>query len=232
MQAAFECEAPPQAIMEWVDLRPSGVPQPFRGWTEQLKPGINVLLDEAGNDASPWLALLTGYAAPGSGHVHCCGLNSHPHCGTYQAQVYWHNPRLELQDREITAQRWLQATAQRWPQWHDAAWQAHCEGFQLAPHLGKPLCHLSTGTLRKLGIAAALASGARLTVIEEPVAGLDAESIRYLSQALDVLGEDLASSPDEPRWIIVAHWEPLSGVTWDEVLVPPRQNRSVAVNVE
>ena len=70
-------------------------------------------------------------------------------------------------------------------------------------------------------MAAALASGARVTVIEEPVAALDTASIRYLSQALDALGEALASAPKTPRWVIVAHWEPLAGVTWDEGLAPP-----------
>ncbi len=91
--------------------------------------------------------------------------------------------------------------AQRWPHWSDEAWQAHCEGFGLEPHLLKPLWHLSTGTLRKLGMAAALASGARVTVIEEPIAALDTASIRYLSQALDALGEALASTPEAPRWM-------------------------------
>ena len=87
--------------------------------------------------------------------------------------------------------------------------------------MDKPLWHLSTGCLRKLGIATALASGARLTVIEEPIAALDGDSIRYLCQALDTLGESVAEHYDNPRWVLVAHWEPLPSVTWDEVLVAP-----------
>ncbi len=209
------------ALMAWADLWPSGTAGCSHGWTEQLPPGVHALLDETGDDAARWLAVLTGYAAPSQGQVVCAGLNSQLEPSAFQAQVFWHNPRQPLEAREIAAHQWAQSMAQRWPQWSDEAWQAHCEGFGLEPHLLKPLWHLSTGTLRKLGIAAALASGARVTVIEEPIAALDTASIRYLSQALDALGEALASTPEAPRWIIVAHWEPLAGVTWDEVLAPP-----------
>lgn len=220
IKAQGECSTQPQ-LMLWEGVSPHGVSAEGNGWSEQIRPGVNVLLDETGEIASQWLAVLTGYAMPRSGRVECAGLNTQRDTAAYQAQVYWHNPRLELQDSEISAQQWLQQVAQRWPTWSDGAWSEHCQGFELEEHLAKPLWHLSTGSLRKLGIAAGLASGARLTVIEEPVAALDSSSIRYLSKALDRLGEELASAPESPRWIIVAHWEPLAGVTWDEILAPP-----------
>jgi len=80
---------------------------------------------------------------------------------------------------------------------------------------------LSTGCLRKLGIAAALASGAQLTVIEEPVAALDAPSIQYLTQALDALAEELAARTGPARWVIVSHWGLLHGLNCNEVLSAP-----------
>ena len=221
MNATYKNGKQSQPLMVWTNLWPNGVPAQPKGWTEQLNPGVSVLLDEAGEEAQQWLAALTGHAIPGSGSVQCSGLDSQADSAVYQAHVFWHNPRMEMQAREITGLEWLQTVAQRWPAWSEDAWQAHSQGFELEQHLHKPLWHLSTGSLRKLNIAAALASGARLTVIEEPIAGLDQASIRYLSQALDSLGEDLASAPDAPRWVIVAHWEPLAGVTWDEVLAPP-----------
>lgn len=210
-----------QALMCWTDLWPGSIQMSPSGWTEELHPGVNVLIDETGDDATPWLTVLTGHALPGRGQVQCAGLCSQANSAAYQAQVYWHNPRLPQADDQITAQQWLESTVQRWPDWSHEAWAAHCEGFALQPHMDKPLWHLSSGSLRKLGIAAALASGALLTVIEEPVAALDSNSIRYLSQALDALGEALAATPVAPRCVIVAHWEPLPGVTWDEVLAPP-----------
>ena len=219
--------APIPALMVWADLWPVGCEMATNGWMESLGPGISVLLDETGEDACAWVSMLAGLALPGRGHVQCAGLCSQADSAAYQAQVYWHNPRAhgqvaqESQLSQVSAQQWLQQQTQRWPSWSDAAWRRHCEGFGLAPHMDKPLWHLSTGCLRKLGIAAALSSGARLTLIEEPIGALDSQSIGYLCKALDALGEELAETPQLPRWVMVSHWEPLAGVTWDEVLVPP-----------
>lgn len=208
------------ALMAWADLWPLGAESDANGWTEQLRPGTSVLVDECG-DASPWLAVLSGAVQAARGHVVCAGISSQTHRHAYQDQVYWHNPRMLLEDREVKAQRWVQELERRWPTWSDTDWRKHCDGFELTPHLQKPLWHLSTGCLRKLGIAAALSSGARLTLIEEPTAGLDRRGIRYLSQALDALGETIANQPQLPRWVLVSHWEPLAGVTWDDVLLAP-----------
>ena len=207
--------------MVWTDLWPVGFESAGKGWTEQLRPGISVLIDDTGEEASHWLSALAGSALPGRGRVQCAGLCSQVDSSAYQAQVYWHNPRAHTQSGELSAQQWVQQVASRWPTWSDAAWHRHCEGFELGPHMDKPLWHLSTGSLRKLGIAAAFSSGARLTMIEEPIGALDSASIRYLCKALDAMGEELAEKSQSPRWVMVSHWEPLSGVTWDEVLAPP-----------
>ena len=219
--AIHEREELHKPLMVWADLWPQGIQFPAKGWSEQLQPGICVMVDESGEEAQQWLAVLAGHAVAGRGRVQCAGLCSQADSAAYVAQVYWHHPRAAMHEREMSAQQWVQEVAQRWPTWSEAAWSRHCQGFGLQEHLSKPLWHLSTGCLRKLGIAAALASGARLTLIEEPVAALDRSSIRYLCQALDALGEELASAPQILRWIMVAHWEPLAGVTWDEVLAPP-----------
>lgn len=218
------------ALMVWVDLWPAGFEASSQGWSEQLRPGISVLIDETGDEASHWLSALAGHTVPDRGRVQCLGLCSQVDSAAYQAQVYWHNPRLHLPSGELTAQQWLQQEAQRWPVWSDAAWNLHSEGFELGAHMDKPLWHLSTGCLRKLGIAAALSSGARLTLIQEPIGALDRNSIRYLSAALDKLGEELAEQTQSPRWIMVSHWEPLAGVTWDEVLAPPALPAACADN--
>lgn len=209
------------STLHWAQLWPRDWPSTNAGWSEQLQAGVHLLLDETGEEAAPWLAILTGCAAPAQGHVVCADLCSQADAQAYQSHVYWHHPREPLPDKSVTAAQWVQTMAQRWPAWSHADWQTHCAGLGLVPHMDKPLWHLSTGSLRKLGLAAALASGARLTVIEEPTAALDSESIRNLCKALDALGEQLAESPQAPRWVVVAHWEPLPGVTWDEVLVAP-----------
>lgn len=216
-----ESGAKTDAVLAWTDLWPMHVPLPKHGWTEQLPAGVSVLVDETGEETPYWTALLSGHAQPGRGTVYCNGLCSQADRAAYQQQVYWHNPRSDMLAREMSVQQWLREAVLRWPHWNDAAWSQHSEGFGLTEHLSKPLWHLSTGCLRKLGIATALASEAPLTVIEEPVAALDAQSIHYLCQALDALGDAVAESEHGPRWVLVTHWEPLPGVTWDEVLAAP-----------
>ena len=67
-------------------------------------------------------------------------------------------------------------------------------------------------------MAAALASQAPLTLIDEPIAGLDKPSIAYLAQALG------CSSRGGERAVVVAHYATLPGVQWAQVLeLPPRQ---------
>ena len=66
-------------------------------------------------------------------------------------------------------------------------------------------------------MAAALASGAALTLIDEPIAGLDRPSIAYLQQAL----ASAAQSSAPPSAIVVAHYEALDGVPWQQVLELP-----------
>ncbi|MET0518743.1 MAG: ATP-binding cassette domain-containing protein [Burkholderiaceae bacterium] len=70
-----------------------------------------------------------------------------------------------------------------------ASWQASratalVEAFGLAEHMAKPMYMLSTGSRRKLGLVAAAASGAALTLLDQPYAALDARSARLLSELL------------------------------------------------
>ena len=61
-------------------------------------------------------------------------------------------------------------------------------------------------------MAGALASGAPLTLIDEPVAGLDKPSFQYLARALT----SVAAQPG--RLVVVAHYEKLAGVPWGTVV--------------
>ena len=70
------------------------------------------------------------------------------------------------------------------PGWSEVALTAQLEGFALHEHLDKRLEMLSTGTRRKLRLAAALASGATLVLLDDPGAALDARSQRHLAEAL------------------------------------------------
>lgn len=191
--------------LQWSQVRAPAWPAQMPGWSASVAPGLVLLLDVSGEASAQWIpALAAQWAAQSTGH-----------------EVFWQCPRAPLAQPEQVVADWVQAQSQRWPQWDAQAWQQHVQGFGLAVLLAKPLWHCSTGSLRKLWLAAALASGAGITFIEEPTAALDGNALRYLSHALETLGEQLARPTAPARWVMVAHWEPLPGVTWDAQLRMP-----------
>lgn len=169
------------------------------------QPGLGWVVGDEGSGKTTLLRLLAGELAPQAGRV------ERP-----PGDVFWVWPRAPLQ-AGLPARDWLEAQAPRHPRWDAAALQAHLQGWGLEDHLGKPLEGLSAGTWRKLVMAAGLASGAALACIDEPTAGLDLRSIRYLESALC----DMAAATD--RLVLVAHYEVLAGADCGDVLVLPQR---------
>lgn len=77
------------------------------------------------------------------------------------------------------------------------------DALGLSPHVHKPLYMLSTGSRRKLGIAVAVLGGARLTLLDQPFAALDARSCRLVAELL----AEAAESTDR-CWVIADHERP------------------------
>ena len=103
---------------------------------------------------------------------------------------------------ETVAQNWLADLQPRFPEW-DHAVQLHLgQALGLADHLHKPLFMLSAGSRRKVGLLAAVASGAPLTLLDLPFAALDAPSCRVLTQVLQ------GASTSHARAWVVADYEP------------------------
>lgn len=78
--------------------------------------------------------------------------------------------------------------------------------LSLAEHRLKPMYMLSTGSRRKVWLAAAFASGAALTMLDQPFAALDKASVGVI---LDLL-QEAARNPTR-TWIL-ADYEPPHGL--------------------
>ena len=100
---------------------------------------------------------------------------------------FWRDPR-DPADDALGVQAWLAREQARYPGWDAAYAAALIEGFALAPHQGKALYQLSTGSRRKVWLVAALACGAPLVLLDTPFASLDAPSRRLLAAELARLG--------------------------------------------
>lgn len=155
------------------------------------------------------LRLLAGELVPQAGHVRLQGVDQASAPSAYRAQVFWQDPRSTALDM-FTARQWLDSLPGQYPAWDAAELGVHVRGFSLEPHLDKPFYALSTGSRRKVLMAAALASGAALALIDEPVAGLDKPSVNYLVEALG------GAARHSARLVVVAHYEPLPGVPWGQ----------------
>ncbi len=183
----------------------------FAQWSMGLPAGLALVRGDESSGKTTLLRLLAGELAPRQGRI---TLQGQPLADAPREQVFWADARSAHFDQAV-ARAWLDSQRPRYPHWDDAALGAHIEGFALAPHLDKPFFALSTGSRRKVLMAGALASGAALTLIDEPVAGLDKPSIAYLCQAL-------ARAAAQPgRIVLVAHYEALPGAPWQAVVELP-----------
>lgn len=154
-------------------------------WSADLPAGITLLEGDSGSGKSTLLRLLAGELR-GSGELTLAGQRIDTDVAAWQRQVCWIDPR-DVAWNEMTPGGLMTAQRLRHPGLDESAWKSHLYGFDLVPHLSKPLYALSTGTRRKAALAVALSAGATLTLLDEPTAGLDQASVAWLAQTLTAM---------------------------------------------
>jgi ABC-2 type transport system ATP-binding protein len=154
----------------------------FVDWCADVLVGVTLLQGDTGSGKTTLLRLLAGELL-GGGNMTLHGRRFGEDPAAYRQGVCWFNPRDEAFDA-LTPAGLMAAQRDLHPGLDEAAWQRHLVGFDLAPHLAKPLYALSTGSRRKAGLAVALSVGCALTLLDEAAAGLDAASMTYLTRAL------------------------------------------------
>jgi len=179
-------------------------------WSAGFPPGLSLIVDAEGEAKTALLRLLAGETAPETGAVLWQGSDLRAQVRSNPALVFWRDPRADWPD--ISPVQWARQQAMRYPDWSETAWQAHAQGLGLQEHLHKEMFRLSTGGKRKVLLAAALASGAPLTLIDEPEAALDATSIRYLHRAL------AEEAKHHQRVCVVANFEEMPEVKWGQIV--------------
>ena len=149
----------------------------LNGLSFSIRPGLTFVRGGEGRGKSTLLRLMAGGMEPGSGVIRRL------------ARTTFHQNPADPAHDQVQARAWLEALRPGLPDWDSAIVLGLVEAFGLAEHIVKPMYMLSTGSRRKVGLVAAAASQAQLTLIDTPFAALDAASSRFLVQLLDEAAE-------------------------------------------
>ena len=187
---------------------PPPAPLLFDRLSMKLLPGVTFVSGDESSGKTTLLRLLAGalpLTGPDAG-LQVQGIRLAENRLAYLQQVAWLDPRDTGLDPQ-TARQIFNDFPGRHPGFDAGALQAHIDGLSLAPHLDKALYMMSSGTRRKVLMAATLASGAAVTLLDQPFMALDRPSIDYLLQVLEQ-----ASRHTDRAWV-VADYEAPADVT-------------------
>ena len=170
----------------------------FSGLDLQIPTGLTAVTGDEGTGKTSLLRLLSGDLSA--------------HSGTRPAtDALWLNLALPEHDEATPEQVWS-ALQQQCPRWSTELQQDVTEALSLQVHLGKKLFMLSTGSRRKVGLVALLASGATLTCLDQPYVSLDQGSIQVVRGFLN----DMADHPTR-AWL-VADYEADPDLDWSSCI--------------
>lgn len=174
----------------------------WNDWSVRIPPGVTLVRGEESTGKSTLLRLLAGDLAAQSGVLQVNGVRLDQQPQRYREQAFWTDLRSTAHDAHSAA-AWFQTLPSDYPHFSAEALAELVDGFSLAPHLDKPLYMLSTGSKRKVWLAAAFASGAAVTLIDEPFVALDKRSIDFLLELL----QDVADHPAR-AWVVADYTAP------------------------
>ncbi|NIC40048.1 ATP-binding cassette domain-containing protein [Aquabacterium sp. A08] len=167
------------------------------GLDATLAPGVTWVGGDEGSGKTTLLRLLAGACAPSEGRL--------ASLADAAPRVAWMDPA-QPQDDRLTVRDALAQALQPFDGGDAAALARLLPELDLTPHLDKSLYMLSTGSRRKVGMAATLASGADALLFDQPFMALDRPSERAIVAALAAL------AADGRRLAVVADYQPPPGL--------------------
>ena len=133
--------------------------------------GVTWVCGGEGCGKTSLLRLLAGEVQPQQGSISVPG------------SVFWADPRSDAHDG-ASALVYFESLQARLGNWNSKRLAYLTDGLGITEHLHKALYMLSSGTKRKVWLAAAFAAGCAVTLLDEPFAALDRPSIAFVNQLL------------------------------------------------
>ncbi|MCV0441274.1 MAG: ATP-binding cassette domain-containing protein [Hydrogenophaga sp.] len=174
----------------------------FNALSFDILPGVSLVQGGDGSGKSTLLSLLAGAQQAGAGTLAIHGIRLDQQHDAYRHQVFWIDPQTEAHDA-LAAGSYLESLSRHYPRFSGDTLGELVRGFGLGPHLSKPMYMLSTGSRRKVWLAAAFAAGTPLTLIDQPFAALDGPSRHFLRELLQEAAEHPARA-----WLLADHETP------------------------
>jgi ABC-type multidrug transport system ATPase subunit len=168
--------------------------------------GVSLVRGGDGAGKTTLLRILAGDLPADSGQVQLGDIQLTQQPAAYKRQVFWVNPRATAFDAITPRAYWAQMQSQ-YTQFDAQALAGLIDGLSLTEHVDKSLYMLSTGSKRKVFLAAAIASNALLTLLDDPIAALDKPSINFVFEQLR------ATAKAAQRIYVIAHYEALGDVS-------------------
>lgn len=151
----------------------------FLDWSYRFEPGLTWIRGRNGSGKSSLMGLLAGALEADAGDIAACGVDARQDPEGYRRQLCWLGPQDMPLDFLSPAQlAGFYMTV--FPNFEVAAFEEAVDGLSLRRQLHDRIGGLSTGTRRKAWLAAVLASGTPVCLLDEPGNALDAASLDFL----------------------------------------------------
>lgn len=156
----------------------------FTDWSICIAPGVTSVRGDESSGKTTLLRLMAGDLPVQAGRLRINSSDLLRDPVAYRAQVFWADPRSTALD-QITPVDYFKSLPPRYAFFDPKMLDELVDRFSLLEHQHKPMYMLSTGSKRKVWLAAAFSSGAPVTLLDEPFAALDKASILVVKTLLN-----------------------------------------------
>ncbi len=174
----------------------------FTHLSADITAGVTLVRGGDGRGKTTLLRLVAGALAAHGGGLQIHGLSLQDQAQAYRRQVFWVDPRSEAFDA-LTPAEYADSLRGSYAGLDEQLLEELVDGLALAPEMHKQLYMLSTGSKRKVWLAAAFASGAPVTLLDTPFAALDKASAGFVLALL----QEAAEHPGR-AWLVADHTAP------------------------
>jgi ABC-type multidrug transport system ATPase subunit len=174
----------------------------FTQLSARIPSGVTLVRGGEDRGKTTLLRLLAGELTAAAGKLSIRHSSLHDQPTAYKQQVFWIHPRSQSFD-QVTPTGYFSSLPRAHPKFDPQLLGHLIEGLSLEQHLDKALYMLSAGSKRKVWLAAAFASGAAVTLLDEPFAALDKASIGFVMALL----QEAAEHPSR-AWVMADYEAP------------------------